>query len=81
MNLENLIVSHVDSLSIDNTNIPIKEVHINAVNEFGYKYVDIYCIVKHKETGNQFKMKIRIEDSENMTFSFLTDEEYENGTK
>ena len=72
----NLIITKAEALGLCDSNIPVKEVHINSVNDCGYKYVDIYCIAEDKNTKEEFKMKIRIEGQQTMTFSYLTDEEY-----
>ena len=72
----NLIITKAEALGLCDSNIPTKEVHINSVNDFGHKYMDIFCIVEDKNTKEEFKMKIRIEGQQTMTFSYLTDEEY-----
>ena len=38
--------------------------------------MDIFCIAEDKNTKEEFKMKIRIEGQQTMTFSYLTEEEY-----
>ena len=76
MTERDLIITKAEALGLCDSNIPVKEVHINSVNDCGYKYVDIYCIAEDKNTKEEFKMKIRIEGQQTMTFSYLTDEEY-----
>lgn len=71
-----LIITKAEALGLCNSNIPTKEVHINSVNDCGYKYMDIFCIVEDKNTKEEFKMKIRIEGQQTMILSYLTDEEY-----
>lgn len=76
MTERDLIVTKAELMSLCNNNIPIKEAYINFVNDCGCKYMDIYCIAEDKSTKEEFKMKIRIEGQQTMTFSYLTDEEY-----
>jgi len=76
MTERDLIVTNAELISLCNNNIPTKEIHINSVNDCGCKYMDIYCIAEDKSTKEEFKMKIRIEGQQTMTFSYLADEEY-----
>ena len=76
MTERDLIVTKAELMSLCNNNIPIKEAHINFINDFGCKYVDIYCVAEDKNTKEEFKMKVRIEGQQNITFSYVTDEEY-----
>ena len=71
-----LIITKAEALGLCDSNIPTKEVHINTVNAFGHKYLHIFCIAEDKNTKEEFKTKIRIEGQQTMTFSYLTDEEY-----
>ena len=76
MTERDLIITKAEALGLCDSNIPTKEVRINSVNDCGHKYMDIYCITEDKNTKEKFKMKIRIEGQQTMTFSYLTDEEY-----
>lgn len=76
MTERDLIITKAEALGLYDSNIPTKEVHINSVNDCGHKYMDIFCIAEDKNTKEEFKMKIRIEGQQTMTFSYLTDEEY-----
>ena len=73
MTERDLIVTKAELLSLCGNNIPIKEAYIN---DCSCKYVDIYCVAEDKNTKEEFKMKVRMEGQQNITFSYVTDKEY-----
>lgn len=76
MTERDLIVTKADFINLCNRNMLTKEVYINNINDYGHKYMDIYCIAEDKNTKEEYKVKIRIEGQHTMTISYLTDEEY-----
>lgn len=76
MTERDLIVTKAELINVCNNNIPTKEVFISNVDDCGCKYMDIFCIAEDKNTKEEFKIKFRIEGQKVITFSYLTDEEY-----
>ena len=73
---KNLTITKAEALNLCGNNISTKEVYINNTNDCGHRYIDIFCIAEDQNTKEEYKMKIRIEGQQNITFSYLTDEEY-----
>lgn len=74
---KDLIIKKAKAIGLGDITMPAREVRIHSVDDCGYKYMDVYCIVEDMNTKKEFKIKIKIEGLQAITVDFLTDEEFE----
>jgi hypothetical protein len=79
MNINNLIITKADLISLCDQFLPVKDLVINQeTNEVGYKCVTIYGVAEDVNTKEKFKVQIKYEGHMDLTFTYEPIEDEEN---